>query len=573
VIRRLYLIALFVMAAALTMTPATPEATYAATTSAPAYAATDGIGLADVPLSLHRRAAQLLEEMRSNPSAPGWERAQLVPLVTPLYRPDIEEVAYYEFLVAPSTGEDEKLGFIIVSAGEHDFPIAHWNYTGESPTQELARKARENGQEAVKFYKLDALSYAAEDAQGKLVGNVGGELVKTTGLDPASLDQAAGVSEAIWTPDQQGGGAMKFSGPEPPKSLKVSGWESWAELQTSYRSSYQMQLDTLRRQAHAEWETDQLAEQQGEGLYQGQIYTLAMLFPDAEYTLSGEGAKSVQADLLARDGLPPALQITVLQAAAKAALPLDVSITYPNGLQETVKFAIVPATMHQLGNWSPWYEYWAGSSGDQRWYNQMSAGSWPNTSECYSGCGATAWAMLFGWADYQAAIGNPTWINQWGIYRYNGGYGTNAVAPSYMDSGVSNMTWEIRNRIGTFCSFGLGATFPWEMWKSSGYLVNRSPLGVATRYNGVGVAEDQLRDYAVASIRDRHTPAIIGTGWLNHYPLAYGYHWRSRTVQRCIGWWCWNETEYQREFYVNQGWGGSAGWVPASTWFDGEIYP
>ena len=71
------------------------------------------------------------------------------------------------------------------------------------------------------------------------------------------------------------------------------------------------------------------------------------------------------------------------------------------------------------------------------------------------------------------------------------------------------------------------------------------------------------------SIIDYGTPAIIGTGWLNHYPLAYGYAWRSR--QRCfIG--CW--TEYSRWFYVNQGWGGSNdGWVSASTWFAGRIRP
>ncbi|HET9221898.1 MAG TPA: hypothetical protein VFO07_05305, partial [Roseiflexaceae bacterium] len=364
-IRRLYLIALFVMAAALMITPATPEIASAAPSSAPVKPVTGGISLADVPLSLHRRAAQLLEEMRSSPNAPGWERAQFAPLVTPLYRPDVEGNAYYEFGVVPSTGEDAKLGFIVVSAGEHDFPIAHWNYVGESPTEELVRKARESGQEAVKFYKLDALSYAAEDEQGNLIGNVGGELVKVSGLDATSLEQAAGVSEAIWTPDRQGGGAVQTSGPEPPKSLKVSAWDSWAELQANYQTSYQLQLDSLRQKAQAEWETNQLAEQQGEGLYQGQTYTLAMLFPEAKYTLSGDGAKSVQAELLVRDGLPPALQIVVLQAAAEADLPLDVEITYPSGAQETVKFAILPATMRLASNWSPWYEYWAGSTGAQ----------------------------------------------------------------------------------------------------------------------------------------------------------------------------------------------------------------
>ncbi|MFL5807781.1 MAG: hypothetical protein ACJ8CR_39385 [Roseiflexaceae bacterium] len=532
------------------------------------------IQLSEVPLNLHRRAAQLLEDMRSGKMAPGWERAQLGSVVTPLYRPDIDGAAYFEFLVVPPAGETGDLGFIIVSTGEHDFPIAHWNYIGESPTQELARKAREKGQEAVKFYKLDALSYAAEDAQGQLVSSVGGDLVKVSGQDPAWLDQPAEVSEASWTPDQQGGGTTKTSGPKPSTALKLSAWGSWAELQAGYRASYQVQIESLRRQASPEWETDRLAEQAGEGLQQGQTYTLALLYPDAQYTLSGAGAKSVQAELLVRDGLPPAVQITVLQAASKAELPLDVTIAYPNGLQETVTFVIVPSTMSKQGDWSLWHEYWAGTGADQRLYNQILAGSPPNTSECYSGCGATAWAMLFGWADHQAARGNPTWAWHWGIYRQNGGYGADADAPQLMDTGVSSMTWELRQRIGTFCWNGLGATAPWNMWSSYGYLVNRSPMPVVTHYNAFGVATDDLRSYASASIANRGTPAIIGTGWLSHYPLAYGYHWRSRIVRHCSWWQCWNETEYQHEFYVNQGWGGSGnGWVPASTWFAGEIYP
>jgi hypothetical protein len=35
----------------------------------------------------------------------------------------------------------------------------------------------------------------------------------------------------------------------------------------------------------------------------------------------------------------------------------------------------------------------------------------------------------------------------------------------------------------------------------------------------------------------------------------------------------WTETEYNRWFYVNQGWGGDSGWVSASAWFAGERYP
>jgi hypothetical protein len=233
----------------------------------------------------------------------------------------------------------------------------------------------------------------------------------------------------------------------------------------------------------------------------------------------------------------------------------------------------VQDTQAVQGAWGPWNFFWAGTHGDQRLYSQISAHTGPNPTSCPSGCGGTAWAMLFGWADHQAEIGNPGWAGRQGIYRVSGGYGANADAPLYMDTGVQNMTWEIHNRIGTWCAFGSGPTFPWDMSGAAGYLAGRSYTRLFTHYNSLGIHEDRLRDYARDSIIYRHTPAIIGTGWLNHYPLAYGYAWRSRTVS-CAWYefWCSTRTEYNRSFYVNQGWGGSSnGWVSAGTWFAGEI--
>jgi hypothetical protein len=225
------------------------------------------------------------------------------------------------------------------------------------------------------------------------------------------------------------------------------------------------------------------------------------------------------------------------------------------------------------GDWGPWNFFWAGTHEDQRLYYQIPAHTGPNPTSCPSGCGGTAWAMLFGWADHQAALGNPYWAGRFGIYRVNGGYGADADAPRIMDTGVNNMTWEIHNRIGTWCAFGNGPTFPWDMGGASGYLAGRSFTRLTTHYDSLGIHEDRLREYARDSIIYRHTPAVIGIGWLNHYPLAYGYAWRSRTVRSCFIW-CWDSTEYSRWFYVNEGWGGAGnGWVSAGTWFAGELAP
>ena len=68
---------------------------------------------------------------------------------------------------------------------------------------------------------------------------------------------------------------------------------------------------------------------------------------------------------------------------------------------------------------------------------------------------------------------------------------------------------------------------------------------------------------------------MIGTGWLSHYPVAWGYAWQQRIVRHSFLWWSWDETVTDTAFYVNEGWGrgGNGDWIDASTWFSGEIYP
>jgi hypothetical protein len=215
-----------------------------------------------------------------------------------------------------------------------------------------------------------------------------------------------------------------------------------------------------------------------------------------------------------------------------------------------------------------WTYHWAtGGHGAQCLYNQFDHGS------CKVGCGPVAWMMLNGWADRQAAFGNSYWSGRWGLYRENGGRGPDALAPLSNDAGIRNAIREIRGHVGTFCLFGNGATFPWRMPDVRRYLNGRTYARQRCHWNSLGISEARLRRHARNSIRDRRTPAIIGTGWLNHYPLAYGYAWRERRVRRCFIF-CWYTTVTDRSFYVNQGWGGNKnGWVSASTWFAGELIP
>jgi hypothetical protein len=217
-----------------------------------------------------------------------------------------------------------------------------------------------------------------------------------------------------------------------------------------------------------------------------------------------------------------------------------------------------------------WNYYWAtGGSAVQPAYYQF------QYNGCWVGCGPVAWAMLFGWGDYQAAHGNSYWQGRTGLYLQNGGRGADAVAPLIQDSGVENMIKELHDDVKTFCCFGSGATCPWDMPGAVSYLNGRTGTRLSAGWTWGGWYDDGLRNSVIDSIVNRHTPAVIGTGWLTHYPMAFGYAWQTRVIHHSFLFWSWDEVVTDRYFYVNQGWGGggSGDWVEASTWFAGQIYP
>lgn len=216
-----------------------------------------------------------------------------------------------------------------------------------------------------------------------------------------------------------------------------------------------------------------------------------------------------------------------------------------------------------------WTYFWAGSSSDQPRYDQFQHGG------CAVGCGPVAWGILFAWADRQASNGNAYWAPRWGLYRVNGGRGANVIAPIGQDNGVDNMIRELNGHLATFCIIGSGATFPWDMPQASRYVNGRSGTRLSTHWNSLGIHRTRLANHAAESIAHRRTPAIIGTGWLTHYPVAWGYAWQRRVVRHSFLWWDWEETVTDTAFYVNFGWGGGGAgeWIDASSWFSGEIHP
>ena len=132
-----------------------------------------------------------------------------------------------------------------------------------------------------------------------------------------------------------------------------------------------------------------------------------------------------------------------------------------------------------------WDYYWtAGSGAEQPAYYQFPYGN------CFVGCGPVAWAMLFCWGDYQAENGNAYWAGRTGLYRLDGGRGTNDVAPLTQTTGVENVIREINGQVDTFCIFASGATYPSDMDEAYEYLSGRTNTTLEDEFNGAGIPRD-----------------------------------------------------------------------------------
>ena len=183
------------------------------------------IPLREVPLALRRRAAQHLESLRGSELGRRAEGLTFGDTAWPLYRPDVDGIAYYELALVhagvqpppilttrawpmdrppeivgarPVPRSSASSGFVIVSTGPHDSPIPHWSLERAAPSHQLREAG--GGREPGRIYKLDALSYVAEDAAGAAAARVGPAPVLPEGL-PHDLTKLRGrISSLIASP-------------------------------------------------------------------------------------------------------------------------------------------------------------------------------------------------------------------------------------------------------------------------------------------------------------------------------------------------------------------------------------
>lgn len=566
---------------------------------------TEHVPLEEVPVEYHRMAAQHVEEKSGTEAAPTWDAARLGGVVRALHRPDVEGVAYYEFEVDPD-------GFVIVSTGDHDFPIPNWGFDRQSVGRILERRAWEDGEDVGRFYKLDSLYYVAESPDGRKVADQGDEIFRIEGIPPNALDgdleqfdgfAKAGPAEPVEDDrevDEIEHVVLDEHIPEVTEAIEYEGWSSWEELLDGYADNYGVFIEALRRDAADSWEATEAGWENGRPVTAETDNVEVLLFPEAEYHVDGDGKELVRVGRLDREGGSPALEITVVDQPEEN-VGFSVGIEYGNGITEERRFFLTDgprvrrsvasvgtgdsfdapraeATSAVVGgvlNSVDVTRERAGWKTDQCWYDQF------EYKGCPVGCGPVAWGMLFGWANNKAHEDDPYWGSPWrgGLYRVDGGTSPSTAieAPRYMDDddieGVKNMIRELRDHCQTFCVPGSqAATYPATMFLAFLYFINRTNTNLWTDFNGLGIPRSRLTAAVASSIGDRGTPAIIGTGWLSHYPLAYIYQ---KEVEERRFWF----DKVDEYFFVNQGWGKDNNgnvireWVSASTWFAGEIFP
>jgi hypothetical protein len=341
-----------------------------------------------VPVGIRRRAAQHLESIRGTPMAPNADGARLGSEVWPIYRPDLDEVAYYEFSVELGSGtrrlatsaaglsallsaerDTARLkakrppagarlvrplaasgqGFIVVAAAAHDFPVPHWSLDRPPVSAQLAAAAEGGGGAIERITKVDSLSYVGESKDGSLVARVGQLPALLAGLphDLARLDRGNGTIVAepgreIRNDDTAEGSEhqAKREADDPP-GLKPVEVDDWSAFRERFADTFGPYLDDLRRQAEGAWQIEALIEEFGEGIRVGGTHRVALLEPDAVVDIGGEGASLVKAHVDETGGAP-ALVIDVPPGTTiDQETDLEVSITYRNGSSERLKFFVV----------------------------------------------------------------------------------------------------------------------------------------------------------------------------------------------------------------------------------------
>lgn len=307
----------------------------------------------EVPTDARRRAARALEAaLVSTLSRKELGKARLGDEVSPVYRPDLKEVAYWEFEVVGITtalpiSEDEAKefdrGFIVVATGGHDVPIPHFSLELAPPSRQLEAR----GGEATRIVKLDSLCYVAEDEKGTMLGHIGTMPPKLPTL-PEGRKSAAGWATSLTATgrdelveDGDKAATVRLRRSRASRPIKEYGpWDSWDDCTRGYADAYAPHLTALAQRAEHPWAVEALTDKYGQGIREGDTLSVPLL-ERGDFTIDGPGAEFVSAELNPQP-LPPRLKLTA--GDSRGARDLTFRVTFHYGrATESLTFFIVPS--------------------------------------------------------------------------------------------------------------------------------------------------------------------------------------------------------------------------------------
>lgn len=309
-----------------------------------------------VPIDVRRRAARAVATMTVEHLFPRGDRKPPRPSfgteATPVYRPDVDDVAYWEIeleglrtALPLEEGEAKEFdrGFILVATGGHDVPVPHFSLDVAPPSRQL--EARDGA--LTRVVKLDALAYASEDDNGTMLAHIGTmppKLENVPAQAPKTLPAgwaATGPETGDFPEDGDKTATVKLRRSREKRPFADYGsWRSWEECKKGYADSYRLHLDALAQRASGPWRVEALTEKFGQGIRSGETFTV-LLLEEGAFDLAGPGAQYVTFDF---DGgaNPPRLELTAKADATVRDTSFELHLSYGSGEQEALSFFIVP---------------------------------------------------------------------------------------------------------------------------------------------------------------------------------------------------------------------------------------
>jgi hypothetical protein len=256
----------------------------------------------------------------------------------------------------------------------------------------------------------------------------------------------------------------------------------------------------------------------------------------------------------------------------------------------------------------PEYATWSVPGVQDVYFRQLNPGEAPNDfSNCYSGCGPTAWAMFYAATDakWRSLAGASIWTSQPNWFK------TRQIGQGVYWDGSTNypqITIDVSHWMGTSCGQPFSdASYTEPSWMIHGYdylaqgaqgqYSPHGPTGALTAagftytYETHGTGDSLVPDY-----QDDYGTLGYARDWIiNHgYPVVYGYmvganviwnaHYGLATAYRekATGWTCaevngapqWVVTKSDNtswQFYINGGGADPDGWKNPPAFYVGTI--